>query len=91
MCRLAFGGSLIRPEATGYGLVYFVDNILQDAGDSFKVRPVHCSQRPSLAQLPVCLPFLPASCPLADTYPASAPSPCRPFFHLQCTDNQRYG
>jgi glutamate dehydrogenase (NADP+) len=26
---LSFGGSLIRPEATGYGLVYFVDNMLK--------------------------------------------------------------
>lgn len=25
---LSFGGSLIRPEATGYGLVYFVENML---------------------------------------------------------------
>lgn len=37
-CRLSFGGSLIRPEATGYGLVYFVQNMLQDKGDSFQVR-----------------------------------------------------
>lgn len=36
--RLAYGGSLIRPEATGYGLVYFADEVLQDAGDTFKVR-----------------------------------------------------
>eukprot|EP00884_Botryococcus_braunii_P012905 jgi/Botrbrau1/21615/Bobra.43_1s0019.1 len=40
---LAYGGSLIRPEATGYGLVYFVDNILQDAGDSFKGKRVAVS------------------------------------------------
>ncbi len=26
---LSFGGSLVRPEATGYGLVYFVDNMLK--------------------------------------------------------------
>jgi hypothetical protein len=38
VCSLAYGGSLIRPEATGYGLVYFADEVLQDAGDSFKVR-----------------------------------------------------
>lgn len=36
-CRLSFGGSLIRPEATGYGLVYFVQNMLQDKGDSLQV------------------------------------------------------
>src|SRR5690606_12091644 len=29
-----WGGSQIRPEATGYGLVYFIDEILQLRGDS---------------------------------------------------------
>jgi glutamate dehydrogenase (NADP+) len=29
---LSFGGSLIRPEATGYGLVYFVQNMLARKG-----------------------------------------------------------
>lgn len=38
MCRLSFGGSLIRPEATGYGLVYFVQNMLEDKGDSLQVK-----------------------------------------------------
>jgi glutamate dehydrogenase (NADP+) len=33
---LAYGGSLIRPEATGYGCVYFVENMLNYAGDSLK-------------------------------------------------------
>ncbi|MDO4405217.1 MAG: NADP-specific glutamate dehydrogenase [Atopobiaceae bacterium] len=32
---LTFGGSLARTEATGYGLVYFVQNLLEDHGDSF--------------------------------------------------------
>ena len=31
---LAFGGSLVRKEATGYGCVYFCDNMLKHAGDS---------------------------------------------------------
>ena len=31
---LAFGGSLVRTEATGYGCVYFVNNMLTRAGDS---------------------------------------------------------
>ncbi len=35
---MTFGGSLIRPEATGYGLVYFVDEMLKDKKDSLKVR-----------------------------------------------------
>jgi glutamate dehydrogenase (NADP+) len=31
---LAFGGSLVRTEATGYGCVYFCENMLQYRGDS---------------------------------------------------------
>ncbi len=33
---LAFGGSLVRTEATGYGCVYFCENMLQHAGDSVR-------------------------------------------------------
>ena len=33
---LTFGGSLIRTEATGYGLIYFAQEMLKKAGDSFK-------------------------------------------------------
>jgi glutamate dehydrogenase (NADP+) len=33
---LGWGGSLIRTEATGYGLVYFAKNMLEAKGDSFK-------------------------------------------------------
>ena len=29
---LAYGGSLIRPEATGYGVVYFTDQMLRKIG-----------------------------------------------------------
>lgn len=32
---LSFGGSLARTEATGYGLVYFVQHLLASRGDSF--------------------------------------------------------
>ena len=32
---LSYGGSLARTEATGYGLCYFTDNMLKDAGRSF--------------------------------------------------------
>jgi glutamate dehydrogenase (NADP+) len=34
--RLTFGGSLVRTEATGYGLCYFTDNMLRAAGKSFE-------------------------------------------------------
>ncbi|WP_024615188.1 NADP-specific glutamate dehydrogenase [Clostridium sp. Ade.TY] len=37
---LSYGGSLGRKEATGYGLVYFVDEMLRDKGDSFKNKKV---------------------------------------------------
>jgi glutamate dehydrogenase (NADP+) len=33
---LSYGGSLIRPEATGYGCVYFVENMLNNAGETLK-------------------------------------------------------
>lgn len=33
---LGYGGSLARKEATGYGTVYFVDEMLKDQGLSFK-------------------------------------------------------
>ena len=33
---LTFGGSLIRTEATGYGLIYFAENMLAKNGDNFK-------------------------------------------------------
>ncbi|MGN6500370.1 MAG: NADP-specific glutamate dehydrogenase [Tsuneonella sp.] len=31
---LEYGGSMIRPEATGYGAVYFLENMLKHKGDS---------------------------------------------------------
>lgn len=33
---LSYGGSLVRTEATGYGLCYFVDEMIRYAGKSFK-------------------------------------------------------
>ncbi|MBR1912483.1 MAG: NADP-specific glutamate dehydrogenase [Treponema sp.] len=33
---LTFGGSLIRTEATGYGLIYFAQEMLKKVGDDFK-------------------------------------------------------
>ncbi len=35
-----YGGSLARKEATGYGTVYFVNEMLQDANDSFEGKTV---------------------------------------------------
>ncbi|MEK3726314.1 MULTISPECIES: NADP-specific glutamate dehydrogenase [Lysinibacillus] len=35
-----YGGSLARKEATGYGTVYFVNEMLKDANDSFKGKTV---------------------------------------------------
>ena len=37
---LSYGGSLARTEATGYGLVYFVDEYLKCHGDSFEGKNV---------------------------------------------------
>ena len=36
--RLSFGGSLIRPEATGYGLIYFLEEMIKGNNDELKVR-----------------------------------------------------
>jgi len=40
---LDWGGSLVRTEATGYGLVYIVDKYLSTKGDSFKGKKVAIS------------------------------------------------
>ncbi|MER0123530.1 NADP-specific glutamate dehydrogenase [Streptococcus sp. ZJ93] len=50
---LGFGGSLIRPEATGYGLVYFTDNMLQANGKSFNGQTVLVSGSGNVAQFAV--------------------------------------
>ena len=50
---LGFGGSLIRPEATGYGLVYFADNMLKANGKSFKDQTVLISGSGNVAQFAV--------------------------------------
>ena len=47
---LGWGGSLIRPEATGYGNVYFADNMLSVNGDSFKGETVVISGSGNVAQ-----------------------------------------
>lgn len=40
---LTWGGSLIRPEATGYGVVYFAEEMLKTKGDSIKGKRVAVS------------------------------------------------
>ncbi len=47
---LSFGGSLIRPEATGYGTVYFADEMLKHAGRSMKGMRVSVSGSGNVAQ-----------------------------------------
>ena len=46
----SWGGSLIRPEATGYGNVYFADNMLKTNNDSFKGKRVVISGSGNVAQ-----------------------------------------
>ena len=50
---LAFGGSLIRPEATGYGTVYFADEMLKTRGKSFDGLRVSVSGSGNVAQYAV--------------------------------------
>ena len=46
----SYGGSLIRPEATGYGNVYFAKNMLATRGESFKGKTVVISGSGNVAQ-----------------------------------------
>ncbi|MDH2273366.1 NADP-specific glutamate dehydrogenase [Moraxella porci] len=47
---VGFGGSLIRTEATGYGLVYFLDNMLKANNDSLTGKTVLVSGAGNVAQ-----------------------------------------
>jgi len=47
---LNWGGSLIRPEATGYGAVYFAEEMLKTRGESFKGKRVVVSGSGNVAQ-----------------------------------------
>ncbi|RJU98420.1 MAG: NADP-specific glutamate dehydrogenase [Candidatus Poseidoniales archaeon] len=47
---LSYGGSLIRPEATGYGLVYFAREMLAAQGKSFEGATVSISGSGNVAQ-----------------------------------------
>jgi glutamate dehydrogenase (NADP+) len=47
---LSWGGSLIRPEATGYGCVYFAEEMLKTRGQGFKGKTVTVSGSGNVAQ-----------------------------------------
>lgn len=47
---LDWGGSLLRPEATGYGLCYFTQQMLATRGDSFEGKTVLVSGSGNVAQ-----------------------------------------
>ena len=47
---LNWGGSLIRPEATGYGCVYFAEEMLKHVGGSFNGKTVAVSGSGNVAQ-----------------------------------------
>ena len=50
---LSYGGSLARPEATGYGAVYFLLNMLKQKGESIKGKTVAVSGAGNVAQYAV--------------------------------------
>jgi glutamate dehydrogenase/leucine dehydrogenase len=50
---LGWGGSLIRPEATGYGATYFAEEMLNAKGDSLKGKTVLVSGSGNVAQYTV--------------------------------------
>ena len=47
---MSWGGSLIRPEATGYGTVYFAESMMKTRGDSIKGKTVLVSGSGNVAQ-----------------------------------------
>lgn len=47
---LGWGGSLMRPEATGYGAVYFAESMLNTRGESFQGKTVVISGAGNVAQ-----------------------------------------
>ena len=47
---ISWGGSLIRPEATGYGVVYFTQKMLEHQGEGFKGKKVVISGSGNVAQ-----------------------------------------
>lgn len=48
--NIAWGGSLIRPEATGYGQVYFAEEMLKTRGESLKGKVITISGSGNVAQ-----------------------------------------
>jgi len=50
---LSWGGSLIRPEATGYGCVYFCEEMLKTRGETFKGKTCLVSGSGNVAQYTV--------------------------------------
>lgn len=50
---ISFGGSLIRPEATGYGAVYFAQSMLATKGEQFAGKTVVISGSGNVAQYAV--------------------------------------
>ena len=47
---VSWGGSLIRPEATGYGVVYFIDEMLKANNDGLKGKSITISGSGNVAQ-----------------------------------------
>ena len=39
----SYGGSRIRPEATGYGAVYYLENVLKHEGENLKGKTIACA------------------------------------------------
>jgi glutamate dehydrogenase (NADP+) len=50
---ISFGGSLVRPEATGYGAVYFAQSMLATKNDSIKNKTIVVSGSGNVAQYAV--------------------------------------
>ena len=61
---ISFGGSLIRPEATGYGTVYFAQSMLATKGTSFQGKTVLVSGSGNVAQYAIKKKAIVSQCEL---------------------------
>ena len=92
---LAWGGSLIRPEATGYGCVYFCEQMLKTRGEGFKGKTCLVSGSGNVAQYTVeKLNELGAKCvTLSDSdgtiYDADGINPEKLAFVMDLKNNKR--
>jgi glutamate dehydrogenase (NADP+) len=76
---LEYGGSPIRTEATGYGCVYFMEDMLKTAGQSLEGKTCLVSGSGNVAQY-AAEKLAQLGAKVANTMPASVRGACRPIW-----------